>query len=604
MPEYMTKFMKPTKPFYTRFSLLIPGFLLLVVLLAGCGETTTSLVQPTPSPVQFSALSLGLPSKALDAPVTGKVPDSQVLHVGITFNSNQALVDQLGKNTSVQAGSSTGSSDVASLANSLGITDQTYAKIKSYFSVEDATLNLSKLHTNLTIDAKASTFARLMQTSFVFHTLNGRTYYTPDPNHMPQLPTFIASQIAAITGLDNYSLPPQAQASFTPAHTSGSSWHSMQHQSAADCNIDPSTLAPAQVAHAYGYDQFWNQGWYGQNMAVNLVEIDGFNAPDISNYFGCANFHGHLNVYTIDGKAPQPGSETTLDIDMLVGMAPALTINDYQTDISAANVDAWTRLNDALVKIIDNNTKNTHRVNIVSMSLGAPESNPTTANVQAIHKSIEYLTKVEHMTVLVATGDCAAFMSHVYNNLAVSFPASDPYAVGVGGTMLTVDAQGNRLAEQAWSDGSDPSNCHNQWGTGGGVSTLFTRPSWQNAAGLINRYSNGHRQLPDVSAVAYDLAVYYQGQWQNIGGTSAATPIWAAGMALVNQGLVVRKHVFFYGPTIFYAIANHNGSEHPYADITIGDNLYYSATQGWDYPTGLGTPNLVDFFLVLYRSLK
>lgn len=260
MPKYITKFMKPTKPFYNRFSLLILGFLLLVVLLAGCGETTTSLVQPTPSPVQFTMLNLGLPSKALDAPVTGKVPDSQVLHVGITFNSNRALVDQLGKNTSVQTGSSNGTSDVASLANSLGITDQTYTKIKSYFGVENATLNLSKLHTNLTIDAKASSFARLMQTSFVFHTLNGRTYYTPDPNHMPQLPTFIASQIAAITGLDNYSLPPQAQASFTPAHTTGSSQHSTQHRPAANCNIDPSTLAPAQVAHAYGYDQFWNQG--------------------------------------------------------------------------------------------------------------------------------------------------------------------------------------------------------------------------------------------------------------------------------------------------------------------------------------------------------
>jgi len=52
-----------------------------------------------------------------------------------------------------------------------------------------------------------------------------------------------------------------------------------------------------------------------------------------------------------------------------------------------------------------------------------------------------------------------------------------------------------------------------------------------------NQFSRGTRQIPDISAVAFDLAVYFQGQWGAVGGTSVAAPMWAAGLALVNEGL-------------------------------------------------------------------
>jgi len=83
------------------------------------------------------------------------------------------------------------------------------------------------------------------------------------------------------------------------------------------------------------------------------------------------------------------------------------------------------------------------------------------------------------------------------------------------------------------------------------------------------------------------------------GGTSAATPIWAAGMALVNQALLQKYHVFFAGPLVFYYVANHAGHLSPYYDVTQGSNLGFNAAPGWDFATGLGTPNLVDFYNVL-----
>lgn len=126
---------------------------------------------------------------------------------------------------------------------------------------------------------------------------------------------------------------------------------------------------------------------------------------------------------------------------------------------------------------------------------------------------------------------------------------------------------------------------------------MFHHPMWQAGRGVNNRYTQGQRQLPDVSAVADSVPIYYQSHWQAWGGTSAATPIWAMGLALVNEDLLQQRQSVFYGPGIFYQVAQHAASQHlqPYFDVTEGNNLYYPATAGWDYATGLGTPNLPNF---------
>src|SRR5207245_7892165 len=87
--------------------------------------------------------------------------------------------------------------------------------------------------------------------------------------------------------------------------------------------------------------------------------------------------------------------------------------------------------------------------------------------VRALDNSLQQLTKVEHMTVFVASGDCAAFADETYGDLSVSFPASDPWAVAVGGTELSVDGQGNRTNEVAWSAFPNIFKCINRWGTEG-----------------------------------------------------------------------------------------------------------------------------------------
>lgn len=558
----------------------ILGLMLLTPMLVACNN-----------PVQFVPVNLGIPAQALNSPVVGPLPDATKLHARVTFKVSDAVINKL--NSEIHPHQP---SHLEKVANSIGIDDATYQKIKGFFNLSGMVLSLSKLRTNLNIDAKASTFAKLLQTHFVVHKYNGRTFFAPATP--PMLPRFIADTIVAMTGLDNYSSAPQHAFMFKPAlNPRGAS------RAGQDCNALQDTLFPMDIAHAYGFDQLWNQGWHGENMTVNLVEIDGFYQQDIQNYFDCINFQGNLNVTNVDSQPTDAQGETTLDIEMVAGLARSVNIVDYQTDGNSGG-DVWSQVNDELQQIINDNTNNANAGDVVSMSLGTTEGDLTGADLAAIDQSLRLLTQVEHMRVFIASGDCGAFSDGVYRDLSVSFPASDPWATSVGGTMLSVDGNSNRASEVVWSDASNLGRCKNQWGSGGGNSRDFSRPGWQQASGVNNQYSTGHRQIPDISAVAYALAVYFDGQWGAVGGTSAAAPIWAAGMALVNQGLIARIGKFTASPQLFYVVAQGAGGLRPYYDVTRGNNLYYPATPGWDFATGLGTPNLGVFYSVLSQKLK
>ncbi|GAC1465407.1 MAG: S53 family serine peptidase [Ktedonobacteraceae bacterium] len=557
------------------------GLLIVVAPLAAC---TINFGNIGPNVLQPTNLQLGIPDAAIKAPVTGPLPDDTTLHVRITFKVDQNAMKQA-EQQKIQPGQQ---SHLEEFAKKVGIDDATYQKIKDFFSTKGIALKLSKLRTHLAIDARAGTVAKLMETKFVLHKNGDRTYYTPDAAKPPKVPLFLANSIDAITGLDDYSP--------APAHSSAGNLqtHAQLKKSAQpDCSPLDQTLLPRQVAHAYGFDQLWNRGWNGQNMTINLVEVDGSYKADVQNYLDCINFKGHVQTINVDGHPRDALGESTLDIQMVAGLARSANIKVYQTDASSSNSDIWVNVNDMLQQISDDNVNNANAGNTVSISLGAAEGDISQQDIRAIDRSIQQLTQVNHMTVFVASGDCGAFTSGVYGKLDVSFPASDPWAVAVGGTILQIDGQNNRANEVVWSDGSDRSKCKNRWGSGGGISVVFPHSPWQNAAGVPQR---PQRQLPDVSAVAYALAVYFKGQWGAVGGTSAAAPIWAAGLALVNQGLLQQVHTFKPSPSLFYSIANNSGGAQPYYNVTRGNNLYYNAGPGWSYTSGLGTPNLVDFY--------
>jgi kumamolisin len=544
--------------------------------------------------VKFTPLNLGLPKAALNAPVTGQVPAGQTLHVGVTLKIGDATWKKLGHGRSTSQGAD-------GLARQLGVSDDELQKINAYLAKAHIQAKPSKTRTSLTFDVQAGVAGRLLQTSFVTHKLNGRSYFTPDAAHMPVVPTQIAGYVLAVTGLDSYSVAPRARAGASAALSSGAPAR------VTDCGRFPPRAATSRkVAAAYGYDRLWQQGWHGENMTVNLVEMDGYDPRDIATYNACAGSHIALTNVNLGATSPPPGGEATLDIEMLAGLAPAVRIVDYQEDPALLNTgsgsDSWLAFNNALQRVIDDNADRPRPGSAVSISLGGAEGFMSQATMQAVDQNLRILTEAEHMTVFVATGDCGAYGDRTYGPLDVSFPSTSSWAVAVGGTRMQFGAAGTRPQEVVWSDRSSLSKCENQWGSGGGLSKVFTRPGYQAGPGVANQYSTGARQVPDVSAAAIDLPVFYRGRWAGFGGTSAATPIWAAGMVLMNQGMLTRKQAYWYGPDTFYHVIGQGGANAPYNDVVAGNNLYYPATAGYDLSTGLGTPNALNLFNVLLNS--
>ena len=561
----------------------------LILLLSFSLATLVSCGQA--APIQYVSLNMAIPAAALSSPVKGPLPDATVLHVGITFKIDPKALAEAGQQP-IQPGQS---SNLEALAKRLGIDDATYQKIKQFFSSQGIILSLSKLRTHLSIDAKAGTLAKVLQTKFVIHQYKGRTFFAPATP--PKVLASFASSIDAVTGLDNYSKPPVHALHITYPQASHAAW-----QAAPDCSPDDSTLFPSDVATAYGYNALYQRGLHGEHMTINLVETDGSTQQDIQNYLSCIQFKGQLSFSNVDGHPSDAEGESTLDIEMTAGLAPAATINVYQTDGNADD-DTWTQVNDELQHIIDANTGNANAGSVVSISLGIDEADITDNDVRALDSSLQQLTQVEHMTVFVASGDCGAYADETFGDLSVSYPATDPWAVAVGGTELSVNDQSQRTDETAWSSFPNILHCNNSWGTGGGNSSLFNHPSWQNASGVNNQQSQNDRQVPDVAAVADNLALYFQGSWGDVGGTSAAAPIWAAGQALVNEDTIKRLDTFAYSPSLYYEVADKEAGSHAYFDITSGNNLYYQATSGWDYTTGLGTPDLASFDQAVYKML-
>ena len=235
----------------------------------------------------------------------------------------------------------------------------------------------------------------------------------------------------------------------------------------------------------------------------------------------------------------------------------------------------------------------------MSISWGDAEGFLSLNMLRSIDSTLEILTTAEHITVFASSGDCGAYDSIDYpGTLDVDFPASDPYVVGVGGTFLYVDVQGNRTREVTWSGNPQRSpNCDNEWGSGGGLSSVFPRPDWQQGyPGIQNKYSNGYRQVPDVAASAFYDSFYSDGQWYYSGGTSAAAPIWAASYALAQQGLVSTTGYYLVGPDSLYILARQYAHYEPFYDVQKGSDLYYSSTPGWDFTSGLGTPNIAAIY--------
>ncbi len=335
-------------------------------------------------------------------------------------------------------------------------------------------------------------------------------------------------------------------------------------------------MTPREIKKAYSLTT--PLGGKGQTLA--LVELDAYRESDIRTYekqFGLGPVP--LENIFIGSAQDKPGAgapEVTLDIQLMIALAPQV-----QKILVYEGVNSAQGIIDVYNKIAQD-----HRSAAISTSWGMSEVDTPSSLLQTENAIFKQMA-AQGQAFFAASGDSGAYDTS--SQLAVDDPASQPYVTGVGGTKLSVKTDGSYAGETTWSDPSTGA------GGGGGVSTVWSQPTWQK--GVISPDSKGSttmRNVPDVSLNSdpqTGYAIYVDGKWHVAGGTSCAAPLWAALAALVNQNRQAQglSPLGFPLPAI-YAVARSNLYHSAMHNISDGStNLYYPAVPGFNDATGWGS---------------
>jgi len=362
-------------------------------------------------------------------------------------------------------------------------------------------------------------------------------------------------------------------------------------------------LTPATARSAYQLDPLLRQHLTGQGQNVAVVEFAEFDQSDLDGFDQQFNLTDVTpREVDVDGGAPddRPSSvaEANLDLEVAHEIAPGAQLVDY--DAPQANSSGADTLGDVLDRITADG-----RARFVSDSWGSCEADTPRSDIQRDEQALE-AAAAHGVSVFIAAGDTGAYTcqqaTDTNHSLSVSWPSSSPFAVSVGGTALSLTSTGAYVGETAWDDTLE------QAGGGGGLSLDYNRPAWQVGPGVTNQFSTGRRQLPDVAAAADPWSgwdTYTSGAMTVAGGTSAATPFWAATMALVAAyaGRHGAGQLGFVDPML-YAIAGRSQQMPAFHDVTLGANRYYPAARGWDFATGLGSPEVANLARDVVAYLK
>jgi len=377
------------------------------------------------------------------------------------------------------------------------------------------------------------------------------------------------------------------------------------------------TLSPAQLAAAYDTGPLYAQGITGKGQTI--VIMLPFGSPTIRHDLAVYDKAWHLpappSFRVIAPVGPVPpfrrtlqrtsfATEATLDVQAAHTMAPgaALVLEELPTNKTGSMLHGVVP---AEVYVIRH-----HLGSVISMSMGNAEAG---FPVRKIHRALVAAGLAPSMITTVAgSGDRGAAEAKANGILdehqRVSWPASDPLVVAVGGTQL-------ELGEQAAGAPTAPAT---SWPhSGGGLSSVFARPSYQSTvAGVAGPW----RAVPDISLDAGDtsgLEVYASprstgyiraDRWFGAAGTSLATPLFAGVVALADQ--LAGRPLGLINPLLYRLAAQHDPG---IIDVQGRGNTYrigkfmvpgFPAGPGYDLVTGLGTIDVAKFVPDLVRLAR
>ncbi len=417
-------------------------------------------------------------------------------------------------------------------------------------------------------------------------------------------------------------------------------------------HLPPCGYSPRELHTAYNLNPLYSAGLDGTGQTV--VVTDAYGSPTIrsdaetfSQLYGLPNLTPeNFRIFRAPGAANGPigtvapwALETTLDVEWVHAIAPGANIALVIGPTSHADLDE--AINWAVIH---------HLGDTISNSWEAIEGLGDPAQFDRVNQ-ILMMAAAEGIDVNFASGDGgdeALFTGFK----TVDFPASSPFATGVGGTTLALNPDNSIAFQAGWGNNvtqiaapvflggiplNPPRHLGFQAGSGGGASAIFTRPFFQNTLGL----PGGTRLVPDVAWLADPFTGAEFIQTFNAqtfvgigGGTSLACPMFSALMAIAAQqaghALGQAAQSLYRLPTgalsdivpigsannVAGAITTLDGTTTLSADqlaaplngttgyysalldqltgwfvLTFGTDSSLTAAPGWDDVTGLGTPN-------------
>ena len=411
------------------------------------------------------------------------------------------------------------------------------------------------------------------------------------------IPAALEKDIAGVFGLDNRRVVKRRP-------DAGKKRHVVDH-TAATTKKRP-WFFPAELAAAYDFPD-----GDGSGQTIGLLEFGGGYFPDDLAAFGKAAGLASLPTVvpiSVDKMPTNTNDEATgevmLDVEVLAGVCPKATIPVW---FSQFTEKGWVDALDAAM----HDAK--YKPQVLSISWGYAEdvSAWTAAAVTQVNESLQEAA-LRGITICVAAGDDGSSDGITDGHAHVDFPCASPFVLAVGGTLLRTGAKGS---ERAWKDG-DGLRADNGGSTGGGVSARLARPAWQSGLDIapVNPGQMAGRIVPDVAANASANTGYFVvagGQQEISGGTSAATPLWAALVARMNQQLAASgKRVGYLTPLLYGAAGAGAGplGKAGCNDIHTGDNITahvggFKSTAGFDAVTGWGSPKGKDLLAALTKLL-
>ncbi|HTX37163.1 MAG TPA: protease pro-enzyme activation domain-containing protein, partial [Bryobacteraceae bacterium] len=439
------------------------------------------------------------------------------------------------------------------------------------------------------------------------YTLAGKSHFSNATE--PSIPVALAGVVSGMEGLDD--LAPEQ-----PEATSSTGVH---------------TLAPDDLATIYDIASVYQSGIDGAGQKIAVAGATDFNAAalaDVAQFRSKFNLVANVPQLIFDTDYPDPGvtgslGEAHLDLDWVGSIARnAQILYVYSNSFIHA-----------LTYAVDNNL-----APVITMSANDGCESANTAASMSFYQGIAQQANAQGITWVISGSDAgpascdANGATLAVSGLAVRFPASVPEVTAVGGLEFdetagtgsywsaTNTANGasalSYMPEMVWNDAVA---LNLLWAGGGGQSIYFPKPAWQAGPGVPN---DGVRDVPDVAMAASFSHDGYQtiqgGSTVITGGTSAAAPVFAGILTLLNhylvsKGIQSKPGLGNINPNLYRLAGAASGAFH---DITLGNNIVpcgvgtldcpngtmgFSAGPGYDLASGLGSVDVAKL-LSLWTS--